>query len=72
MEARNMRRNIYGVRWRDLTYETYAPDFYKTQDILCRAFCSGIINWTTLNLGIEKTERVGRGSWMFEQPKKSR
>jgi hypothetical protein len=57
------------IRWKNITPKTWMPDTLRANYKLYAAYKSGIINWNIFNIGLEKIERVKRGSWMFEKPK---
>lgn len=57
------------IRWKGVTSKTWMPDTLRATFKLYEAYGSGIITWNIFNSGLEKVERVTRGSWMFEKPK---
>jgi hypothetical protein len=58
------------MRWKNVTPKTWRPDtLMRAAYKLYEAYGFGIIGWNIFNIGLEKVERVKRGSWMFEKPK---
>jgi hypothetical protein len=47
------------------------PDTFKAKRLVTESYESGLINWNTYNLALDRIRRVQNGDWMFDKHKKS-
>jgi hypothetical protein len=46
------------------------PDTFKAKRLVTESYDSGLINWNTYNLAVDRIRMVQNGDWMFDKQNK--